>query len=145
MRMIWSPTRDLLQLHARLGRALGDPVVRRWQRPSRPTATMPALDFSETRESFLIRVDLPDLTRDEVEVQVVDGALQIAGTVPAPAAEEPDTQPRRLERFTGPFRRVVPLPRSANADAITATLEQGVLTLRIPKAAPPGGRRIDTG
>jgi HSP20 family protein len=143
MRMIWSPTRDLLQLHARLGRALGDPVVRRWRRPSRPAATMPALDFSETRESFLIRVDLPGLTRDEVEVNVADGSLEIAGQVPPSGRGEHDAQPRRIERFSGRFRRVVPLPRGANADAIQATLEQGVLTLQIPRAAPPGGRRID--
>jgi len=143
MRMIWSPTRDLLQLHARLGRALGDPAVRRWQRPAPLAATMPALDFSETRESFLIRVDLPGLTRDDVEVQVVDGSLQIAGEVPS--CEEPDAQPRRLERFRGAFRRIVPLPRSANTDAITASLEHGVLALQILKAAPPGARRIDIG
>ena len=145
MRMIWSPTRDLLQLHARLGRALGDPAVRRWQRPSWPTATMPALDFSETPESFLIRMDLPGMARDDVEVKVADGSLEIAGRVPALGSGEEGAQPRRLERFRGPFRRIVPLPRQANSEAIQATLEQGVLTLEVPKSLPAAGRRIDIG
>jgi HSP20 family protein len=129
MRLIWSPTRDLLQLHARLGRALGDPTVRRWTRAPRREATMPPLDVSETPEGFLIRVDLPGMSRDDIEVTLTEGQLQIAGESPAPSGGEP----RRLERLHGPFRRVVPLPRHTDGEAITAVLERGVLTLNVPK------------
>jgi len=103
---------------------------------------MPPLDFSETTDSYLIRVDLPGVRRDEVEVKVVDGTLEIAGEVPASGER---AEPRRLERFRGPFRRAVPLPRQANSEAITAALERGVLTLTIPKTVPSGGRRIEVG
>ncbi len=142
MRLIWSPTRDLMQLHARLGQALGDPVVRRWSRAPRRAAAMPPLDFSETPESFLVRIDLAGVTRDQAEVRVTDGTLEIAGEVPAFGGGDP-SEPRRLERFRGPFRRLVPLPRQANSAEVKATLEHGVLTLEIPKTVPSGGRRID--
>jgi len=145
MRLIWSPTRDLLQLHARLGRALGDPLVRRWARRTQREATMPPLDFSETPECFVIRVDLPGLRKDDVEVTVAGGQLQIAGE--APASNEPDAtvESLRLERFRGPFRRIVPLPRQANSAEIRATLERGVLTLEVLKTLSAGGRRIEIG
>jgi HSP20 family protein len=145
MRLIWSPTRDLLQMQARLGRALGDPGVRRWGRVATRAAAMPPLDFSETPESFVIRVDLPGVTKDEVELTVADGRLEIAGETPPVNSEDESALPRKLERLRGPFRRIVPLPRQANSAAITATLEKGVLTLQVPKIVPDGGRKIEIG
>ena len=62
MRTLWSATRDLLQLHARRGRALGDPLMRRWGAPASGSRTMPPLDFCETPEAFIIRIDLPGVT-----------------------------------------------------------------------------------
>jgi len=106
---------------------------------------MPPLDFSETPESFRIRVDLPGVKRDQVEVKVVEGTLEISGEAPPPDGEGSGVQPRRIERFHGPFRRLVPLPRQADSAGIKATLEQGVLTLEVPKVAPSGGRRIEIG
>jgi HSP20 family protein len=145
MRLIWSPTRDLLQMQARLGRALGDPGVRRWGHVVTRAAAMPPLDFSETPESFLIRVDLPGVTKDEVELTVTEGRLEIAGESRADGSDDESALPRRLERFRGRFRRIVPLPRQANSGAITATLDKGVLTLQVPKIVPDGGRKIEIG
>ncbi|MBM3501359.1 MAG: Hsp20/alpha crystallin family protein, partial [Armatimonadetes bacterium] len=62
-------------------------------------------------------------------------------------SNEPDAtvESLRLERFRGPFRRIVPLPRQANSAEIRATLERGVLTLEVLKTLSAGGRRIEIG
>lgn len=143
MRIVWNSTRDWLQLHARLGRALGGPAVRRWASSAQRLPATPPLDFSETAEAFVIRLDLPGVRKQDLEVKVADGLLEVAGEVPAWSHEDRAARPRRLERFRGPFRRVVPLPRQANTEGIRATLEQGVLTLTIAKGVPDGGRKID--
>jgi HSP20 family protein len=140
MRIHLSPTRELLQRHARLGRALGDPTVRRWRGRGPVAPSMPPLDFSEAADRFLVRVDLPGMQRDDIEVTVTGGRLEIAGEGGGGPAG--DAHPLRVERFHGPFRRVVPLPRQADGDRVEASLEQGVLTIRIPKRGPDGGRRV---
>lgn len=142
MRIIASTIRDLLQLHARLGRALGDPLVRQWGRPRSAPASMPPLDVVETSDRYLVRVDLPGLTREDVNVRVVREALEITGELPAFDGNQPDVRLHRAERFRGPFRRVVPLPRDTDGEAIEARLEDGVLTVAIPKVTPAGGRRV---
>ncbi|MGQ9731137.1 MAG: Hsp20/alpha crystallin family protein [Candidatus Zipacnadales bacterium] len=142
MRMLWSPTHDLLQLHARLGRALGDPRVRRWNNSEyRGKRTMPPLDFSETDESYIIRMDLPGVQKEAIQINVGEGSLEITGETPP--VDEDKKRLRRSERFHGSFRRLVPLPRQADTEAVQARLNDGVLALTIAKRAPHRERRIE--
>jgi len=142
MRSIWSPMREMMQLHARLGRALGDPLVRGWGARRRRQPMMPPLDVAETKDAFLVRLDVPGLRRDELEITVDEGHLQIAGEAPGPGRGDGQVV-RRSERFHGPFRRVVPMPRQADGDSVEASLSDGVLTVTVNKRVPDGGRKVE--
>ena len=137
MRRYWNPMREMMQLHARLGRALGDPPVRQWRpEPRRQESTMPPLDVGETAEAFVVSIDLPGMKKDEIAATVDGNLLEISGTVnnAPPAAYGPRTlRVWRAGRFRGPFRRVVPLPSQADPDAVTASLVDGVLTVSVGK------------
>ena len=71
MRRLWSPMREMMQLNARLGQALGDPLVRRWRpRSVRRESAMPALDVAETDAAYVVRIDLPGMKKDDIAVLV---------------------------------------------------------------------------
>jgi HSP20 family protein len=141
MRADWSPIRDILQRHARFGRAIGEPAARSWGGPSRRRRSMPHLDVSESHDAFIVRIDLPGVTREAVSVAVAAGNLEIKGELPAPPAGD-DGQVLRAERPNGPFHRVVPLPRQADTDSISASISEGVLTITVQKRAPDTGRTV---
>ena len=142
MRTVWSPIRDILQQHARLGRAVGEPTARTWGRQPERRGVLPRLDFAELPDAFVVRIDLPGVQKSDVQVRVADGNLHVEGEVPALLTERGDVQVHRSERHAGRFERVVPLPRQADADSVTAAMFDGVLTLRISKPAPDTGRVV---
>ncbi|RYR46268.1 hypothetical protein Ahy_A07g032010 isoform C [Arachis hypogaea] len=79
------------------------------------------VDWKETPEAHVFNVDLPGLKKEEVKVEVEDGrVLQISGE-------------RSRERSTGKFMRRFRLPENANMDEIRAAMENGVLTITVPK------------
>jgi HSP20 family protein len=141
MRTLWSPIHDILQRHARLGRAIGQPIVRTWGRSPAPATAMPRLDFAEGPEAFIVRIDLPGVRKDDIDVSVADGNLEVSGQIPT-APDRQDAQVHRSERPSGPFRRVVPLPRQADVEDVRASMADGVLTIRIARRTPDTGRAI---
>jgi HSP20 family protein len=127
--------RDLAELRARLRRALDEPLRAQTRRPAGPP-----LDFSESRDAYLVRLDVPGLRKDELAVVIDQGALQVSGELRAAPAGAHVI--RRAERLRGPFRRAVPLPHNADPAAVNAGLADGVLTVRIGKRVPDGGRNV---
>ena len=124
-----------MQLHARLGQALGDPLVRHWgAKPARHEPVMPPLDVSETIDAYVVTIDVPGMAKDEIDVTVNHGTLEIAGEAPPPVGGRGHAV-LRAQRFRGPFKRVVPLPRQADFDSVTASLSEGVLTVSVGKMA----------
>lgn len=141
MRTLWSPIRDILQRHARVGRAVGEPVARTWGRSPGRHGALPRLDFSERQDAFIVRIDLPGVRREDIVVAVAAGDLEIKGELPVFAVGD-EAQVRRSERPGGPFRRVVPIPRQADADSVSASMSDGVLTITMRKRGPDSERVI---
>jgi len=103
----------------------------------------PAVEVCEREGTFVVRADLPGLTKDDVRVEVTDTALVLEGER---RSEHDDQQGGVVhsERHYGMFRRQIPLPDGVNAEQATATFKDGVLEVTMP--APPRqarGRRID--
>ena len=105
---------------------------------------MPPLDVAETSDAFVVRLDVPGLKKDELEITVDEGHLQVAGAAPGPKRGEGQAV-RRSERLHGPFRRVVPMPRQADSGSVEASLSEGVLTVTVEKRVPDGGRKVEIG
>lgn len=98
------------------------------------------VDVRETEEAFVVEAIVPGLSRDDLSIEFQNGQLSISGEVAMP--ENPGTYHLR-ERWAGKFHRSLRFPTLVDADNIEATLEQGVLTLTLPKAEAAKPRRIE--
>lgn len=90
-------------------------------------------DWKETPEAHVFTADLPGLKKDEVKVEVDEGrVLQISGERKADGESDGDTW-HRVERCRGRFMRRFKLPENAKTDEVKASMENGVLVVKIPK------------
>ncbi|KAI3857849.1 hypothetical protein MKX03_009968 [Papaver bracteatum] len=91
------------------------------------------IDWKETSDAHVFKADLPGLKKEEVKVEVEEGKiLQISGQRNK-EKEEKNDQWHRVERSSGKFLRRFRLPHNAGIDQVKATMENGVLTVTIPK------------
>ena len=91
------------------------------------------VDWKETPEAHVFKADLPGLNKEEVKVEVKDDrVLQISGERKVEKEEKKDTW-HRVERSSGKFLRKFRLPENAKMDQIKASMENGVLTVTVPK------------
>jgi HSP20 family protein len=98
-------------------------------------APWPPLDLFESWRSFLVRVDVPGIKTIELEVAFAGGLLVVSGARYLTAGPDGERF-HRLERHAGSFRRAVALPTAATAEMVHASVEDGVLTVVVPKLAP---------
>jgi HSP20 family protein len=94
-----------------------------------------ALDVLEEPDHLTVTVDVPGYDRDELDVRVADRTLWIEAEHREEEAERDENYLRR-ERRRKSDRRQLKLPTAVDADAVTANLKNGVLTITIPKAEP---------
>ncbi|CAL2263847.1 unnamed protein product [Prunus armeniaca] len=92
------------------------------------------IDWKETPEAHLFKADLPGLKKEEVKVEVEDDrVLQISGERNVEKEDKNDKW-HRVERSSGKFLRRFQLPENARVDEIKAAMENGVLSVTVPKA-----------
>ncbi|KAI5592569.1 hypothetical protein BDE02_04G161000 [Populus trichocarpa] len=91
------------------------------------------VDWKETPEAHVFKADLPGLKKEEVKVGVEDDrVLQISGERNVEKEDKNDTW-HRVERSSGKFLRRFRLPKDAKMDQVKASMENGVLTVTVPK------------
>ncbi|XP_004138439.1 17.8 kDa class I heat shock protein [Cucumis sativus] len=103
------------------------------------------IDWRETPEAHIFKADLPGLKKEEVKVEVEEGrVLQISGER-SKEEDERNEKWHRVERSMGKFMRRFRLPENAKMDEIKANMENGVLTVMVPKqeARRPQVKAID--
>jgi HSP20 family protein len=101
----------------------------------------PAVDIREEDDRFLLIADIPGVRRDDVEITLEDGVLTIKGERNT-RTEETREGFHRKERVHGSFMRQFTLPDTVNSDSISASVNDGVLEIGIPKQAKPEPRKI---
>ena len=139
----WDPSREVDSLQSEVNRLFdtffgghpADGALRRW---------VPAMDVVETDDHLVLRADLPGLGKDDVNIEVKDGALTISGERKAEHEERTDGF-YRVERAFGSFSRSMSLPDHVDAERITANFENGVLEVRIPKPEARKPHRVSIG
>lgn len=93
-------------------------------------------------EGYRVFVDLPGVQKDELEVTTMGGEITVAGRrLPNEIPDDADVL--RSERGHGSFRRSIRLPADAREDEVRATLEDGVLVVRVPLAEPGDARTVE--
>ena len=128
----WEPYQDAASLQ-RLYRMFGSAVDRSW---------MPAVDVIDTPEAFVLKVELAGMKPEDVHIELEDDVLTIRGERKQEEKLETE-QYQSTEWHYGGFRRSISLPRSVKRDAIEATYEDGVVEVRVPKAAEVEPQRIE--
>lgn len=146
----WNPFREIEELFDRYTRALGGPSLAQLpgsgadrEALARPD-WLPAVDIIEKKDSYVLKVELPEVKKEDVKVNIDNGVLTISGERRMEIDEnDKDSQHRRLERLYGSFSRSFTLPEEADEGGIAANYKDGMLTLTIPKVAKPEPRAIE--
>jgi HSP20 family protein len=97
-----------------------------------PTHWSPSVDVFETDEEFVLTAELPGVERKQIDLQVKDQTLLLKGKRNS-GAEVSQQVFHRLERPSGVFERRFSLPADIDAEKIHANLNEGVLTVTLPK------------
>ena len=144
MRVIkWEPFRDVDDMFERV---FAD-TMRRWPRTSNDERRVydwaPAADVSETDGEYIIKAELPEVGKDDLNITVQEGVLTLAGERKEEKRED-NEKVHRIERFHGTFSRRFTLPDDADEQGIKAESKDGILVIRIPKhkVAHPQPRQI---
>jgi HSP20 family protein len=103
-----------------------------------PGTWSPAVDILETEDAYLVHAELPGVRREDMDLTVRDGKLELSGNRPPGEGRHF----LRLERSYGPFRRTFPLGEAVDVDGIEASYVEGVLRVRVPKLAARSRRAI---
>lgn len=96
------------------------------------TGFLPPADVTVSDGDLVLTMDLPGVTADDLEIEVVDGTLAVRGERRRPKLAE-GTRWTHMERAFGRFDRRINLPEGVDPDKVTASFDNGVLSLIVPK------------
>ena len=123
---IWNPIHEMDELfHNRLASVLGGEGLQ-------SVAWSPVVDIEETELNYLIRAELPGLSKKNVKVVVEDGVLTLSGERDLERKVEGKTF-HHIERSHGTFTRSFTLPENADAECVSANYKEGLLEIRVAK------------
>lgn len=120
--MPWDPVPDLLSMQERLESLFGH---------SHP-GWVPPVDLVEFDDRYALAMELPGLTRDDLQIDLADQVLTVRGARPASSCPE---RYQQLERGQGPFTRSFKFGSPVASDGIAAEITDGVLTITVPKTS----------
>lgn len=101
----------------------------------------PRMDLQDTKDAVQVTIELPGMTQEEIKIAIADDILTVSGEKKAEKEGE-DENYRFSERAYGAFSRSIALPRSIDAEKITATMADGVLKIVAPKDGAAAAKTI---
>lgn len=135
----WEPFREMDEVFRGFAPLLGR------MPPTRPAEVvydfLPPADIVEREKEYLVKIDLPDVKKEDVKVLFDDGMLTVRGERRV-EKEEKGEKAHRTERFYGSFERSFALPEDVDPTMIRAESKDGVLTLTLPKMATPKAKPV---
>jgi HSP20 family protein len=141
------PFRELAQFQDRFNRVFGDVYARSGNDEGLMSSGswVPAVDIYQNGEHELVlKAELPDMTREEIDVTVEKGTLTIKGEKKF-ASDVKEEHFHRIERRYGTFSRSFSLPPTVDATKVSADYKNGVLSVRLPlrEEAKPRQIKVD--
>ena len=105
------------------------------------SAWSPALDLYQNADNVVAVVELPGMRREDIEISLHDAMLTISGERKRvnPNGEKAE----RTERYIGKFRRSITLPTRVDANKVSASYRDGILTVTLPKAEEAKPKQIE--
>jgi HSP20 family protein len=139
----YEPWSAMRQIQNEMGRIFNDAVAGAEDGSNVVTSRWtPAVDIREDSGQFVLAADVPGVDPKDIEVTMENGVLTIKGERKLETQDEGDNGYRRVERVYGSFYRRFTLPDTADAEAISASGNHGVLEVVIPKRAALQPKRI---
>ena len=135
MLSVWDPFADLNRIQREFEKSYFGPRTR-------PADFAPAVDVQEDAENLVLRAELPGVKKEDVDVSVDSNVLTLKG-VRKLEKEEEGRRYHRIERSYGTFVRQFQIPSNIDATKIDASLNDGVLTLKLAKKQELKPRKID--
>jgi HSP20 family protein len=139
----WEPLVEAEQMVQRLRRMLDQTFgALGWPPPllAETAGWSPAVDIEEQDDAYVLEAELPGAAREDVNIELIGKELAITGEI---KEREHKGALRRRMRHTGRFEYRVRLPDEVDASKIEASLEQGVLTVRVPKSERAKRQKIE--
>lgn len=129
----WSPFRDLIGIQQEVNRLFEDLMTRRAEAGVEGAVWVPAADVAETEDAVSVKVEAPGVDKDDIKISVTNNVLTIRGEKKM-EKETSEESYHRIERVYGSFVRSLELPTVVQADKVTASFKDGVLTIVLPKS-----------
>ena len=127
--------RDMDRLFTRLWDDFGVPLF------PRHTRRLPTLDLSETKDTLILKLEVPGIEPDDLEISITENILTIRGEMKREIMDDRGDY-HRMERSYGGFSRNIQLPCKVSIDEVDAVHREGVLTIVMPKCKAEKARDI---
>jgi HSP20 family protein len=137
----WEPLADFGKLRSVFNDLFDENFDHSWALP-RISKSYPAVDVLESKDSYLIRAELPGMKKEDIKVEVKNGTLVVSGESKSEKPAE-GVEYRHVERVAAKFWRSFSLPETVTQDGIEATYKDGILEIRVPKAEQAKPRQIE--
>ncbi len=137
---VWDPFREMENLLDRYKNLPKRAIAKSDEKIFEVGDWMPVVDINETKNNFVVKVELPGVDKKDVSVNIENGVLTIRGEK---KVETEDKKCHRVECSYGSFIRSFTLPQSVKADEIEAEYKNGILNLTIPKSEEAKPKQID--
>ena len=138
----WNPLEELSNLHRDLDRAFGRQWGENLPRQTDRSWTPPG-EVAASSEGWRVRIALPGIDPENVQIDLHGNTLRISGE--RPALDGQPTDSFQTELAYGPFERTFTLPSDVDGDRAAATYRHGMLELTLPVAESAKPRRIEIG
>jgi HSP20 family protein len=137
----WEPFDGLNKIQSRINDLFGESFDRSWRNLNSAT-WYPPVDVLESKDSYVLRAELPGMKREDFNLEVKDGMLTLSGERKSEKTTD-GVKYRTVERVEGKFSRSFALPETVKHDGIQATYKDGILEVHVPKAEEAKPRRIE--
>lgn len=132
----WRPFREAVSLRDAMDRLFEDSVI-----TPKSIGAMPKIDIKETKDSIVVKAELPGIEEDKVDVEIMDNVMTISGEKEAEKEEKGEGFYYK-ESHSGSFQRSFTLPTDVKAEQAEAEMKNGVLSITIPKVEEKKAKKI---
>ncbi len=136
----WEPLREIDTLQREVNR-LFDSMTPALERGANGSAFLPAAELHETPDALQLKLEIPGMEPQDLDVQVTAEAVSVSGERRSETKTEEKGVTRSEFRY-GSFRRVIPLPVRIQNDRVEAEYKNGILSLTLPKAEAEKNRVV---
>lgn len=137
----WDPLREIGEWQRYMGDWFENSLQSLPERISKEAMWAPSMDIAEDKEAITIKVDLPGVKQQDIDIEVTGKTLTFKGERKS-EEEKKDKNYHRVERFYGSYSRTITLPDYADMGKIQAEYKNGVLEMHIPKTEESKPKQI---